>query len=498
MDTNRGTFLNMKDISIEFPGVKVLDKVNFSTNAGRVHAIVGANGAGKSTLMKILSGAYANYTGEIFIAGEKVHIGEPKDAKDLGIQIVYQEVDTSLISYLSVAENIMLDNIVNHMGKKQFVNFKNINDGAEKILKKLNIEIDTKKLISEITLAQKQMVLIARAISMKCRFLILDEPTAPLSTSEIKELFSIVDELKKQNVGIIFISHRLPELFSICDDVTVMRDGKFVVEKQIQATSQKEIVGYMLGRNFENSYKKKHIKPGKKLVEIKNLSDGEKVKDINIYAKSGEIVGIAGLVGAGKTELCNAIFGASKTVSGDKIIDGKKIKIKSPYDAVNAGIALIPEERRKQGVFIEESIAVNITSSSLNKFCKFRNVLNVENENKKAREIIEDLDIKTLDENKKVGLLSGGNQQKVAIGKWLVSDTKVYIFDEPTKGVDIGAKKEIFQLIEGLAEKGKSIIYASCEISELMGITDRIYIIYNGRIVKELNTAETKESDILY
>ncbi|AKA67389.1 sugar ABC transporter ATP-binding protein [Clostridium scatologenes] len=498
MNTNKSMYLNMKDISIEFPGMKVLDKVKFSTSTGRVHAIVGANGAGKSTLMKILSGAYGNYTGEIFIDEEKAHIKKPKDAKDLGIQIVYQEVDTSLISYLTVAENIMLDNIVNHMGKKQLVNWKDINTKAEKILQKLNIKIGVKKLVSEITLAQKQMVLIARAISMECRFLILDEPTAPLSTSEVKELFSIVRELKKQNVGIIFISHRLPELFDICDEVTVMKDGKFIVEKEIRETNQKQIVNYMLGRNFEGSYKKKQVKLGEKAIEIKNLSDGKKIKDINIYARSGEIIGVAGLVGAGKTELCNAIFGASETISGEKLINGKKVKIMSPFDAVNLKIALVPEERRNQGVFIEESVATNITVSNLNRFCKFKNIPDVKSEKKEAREIIKNLDIRTPDENKKVGLLSGGNQQKVAIGKWLVSDVEIYIFDEPTKGVDIGAKKEIFQLIEGLAEKGNSIIYASSEISELMGITNRIYVIYNGQIVKELNTSEAKESDILY
>lgn len=498
MNTNKSMYLNMKDISIEFPGIKVLDKVKFSTSTGRVHAIVGANGAGKSTLMKILSGAYGNYTGEIFIDEEKAHIKKPKDAKDLGIQIVYQEVDTSLISYLTVAENIMLDNIVNHMGKKQLVNWKDINAKAEKILEKLNIQIGVKKLVSEITLAQKQMVLIARAISMECRFLILDEPTAPLSASEIKELFSIVRELKKQNVGIIFISHRLPELFDICDEVTVMKDGKFIVEKEIRETNQKQIVNYMLGRNFEDSYKKKQVKLGEKAIEIKNLSDGKKIKDINIYARSGEIIGVAGLVGAGKTELCNAIFGASETILGEKFINGKKVKIKSPFDAVNLKIALVPEERRNQGVFIEESVATNITVSNLNRFCKFKNIPDVKSEKKEAREIIKNLDIRTSDENKKVGLLSGGNQQKVAIGKWLVSNAEIYIFDEPTKGVDIGAKKEIFQLIEGLAEKGNSIIYASSEISELMGITNRIYVIYNGQIVKELNTSEAKESDILY
>lgn len=489
--------LEMKNISIEFPGVKALKNAGFSTRTGTIHALVGANGAGKSTLMKILSGAYSHYTGEIVISGEKADIRSPKQAKEYGIQIVYQEVDTALIPYLTVAENIMLDTLANDMGRKQFVNWKELHSEAAQVLKRLNQRISTKKIVSELTLAQKQMVLIARAISKECRFLILDEPTAPLSHSETEELFRVVRDLKKDNVGIIFISHRLPELFEICDEVTVMRDGEFVINRQISETNQNQIVEYMLGRKFDENFPKSKVDIGEKLFEVKELCDRNKIRDVNLYVRAGEIVGIAGLVGAGKTELCNALFGAAHVKSGDRMLKGKKLKIKSPYDAVGNGIALVPEERRKEGILVGESVTTNITITSLSDFCKFRGFLNFKAEREKAKQMIKSLGIKTPNEYRKVGLLSGGNQQKVAVGKWLITDAMVYIFDEPTKGVDVGAKKDIFDLIGRLAKSGKAIIYASCELSEIMGITDRIYVMYDGKIVKELVTQDTNEEEIL-
>jgi simple sugar transport system ATP-binding protein len=498
MGENQNVLLEMKDISIEFPGVKALKNVNFTTKTGTTHALVGANGAGKSTLMKVLSGAYNHYTGEMFIGGEKADIRSPKDAKNYGIQIVYQEVDTALIPYLTVAENIMLDNMANNMGKKQFVNWKEVHSKAAEVLQKLNIKISTKKLVSELTLAQKQMILIARAISKQCRFLILDEPTAPLSNSETDELFRVVNDLKQNNVGIIFISHRLPELFQICDDVTVMRDGEFVVNKRINETNQSQIVEYMLGRKFDENFPKNKIEAGDRAFEVNGLCDREKVKNINMYVRSGEIVGIAGLVGAGKTELCNALFGASHVTSGERTIKGKKLKIKTPYDAVKSGIALVPEERRKEGILVNESVTTNISVSNLSKFCKLGGFIDFKAERETAKKMISSLGIKTPSENKLVGLLSGGNQQKVAVGKWLITDAEVYIFDEPTKGVDVGAKKDIFELIGQLAKDGKSIVYASCELSEIMGITDRIYVMYDGEIVKELDTKSTNEEEILF
>lgn len=492
------TVLEMKNISIEFPGVKALNNVNFRTEAGTVHALIGANGAGKSTLMKVLSGAYNHFTGEILIDKESISIKSPKDAQELGIQIVYQEVDTALISYLTVGENIMLNEMVNGVGKKQIVKWKDIHNKATEILKSMHVNVSSKKLVSELTLAEKQMVLIARSISKKCRFLILDEPTAPLSMSETKELFRIVRDLKAKNVGVIFISHRLPELFEICDDITVMRNGEFVVKEKIKETTQNKVVEAMLGKKLEDQFPKYNVNIGNSVLTVKGLSDKDKIKDFHMHVKKGEIVGLAGLVGAGKTELCKALFGATSVTAGEIFLNDKKVSIKSPYDAVKEGIALVPEERRKEGILVFESVSTNLTAANLKKFSKFLSFLDFAAEKNAAQEIINDLGIKTPTTETKVQNLSGGNQQKVAIGKWLITDADVYIFDEPTKGVDVGAKKDIFELIGELAKRGKGIIYATCELSEIMGITDRVYVVYDGQVSKELETCKTNEEELLF
>lgn len=490
--------LEMKNITIEFPGVRALDGANFSMETGKVQAVVGANGAGKSTLMKVLAGAYSRYTGDIILSGERKEIKEPKAAKKLGIQVVYQEVDTALVSNLTVAENILLDELVNDMKGKLFLNWKSIHIKAEEVLKRLNINISTKKYIQELTLAQKQMVLIARAIAQQCKFLILDEPTAPLSYFEAEELFRIVRDLKNFNVGIIFISHRLAEVFKICDEISVMRDGKMVAKELSADTNQKKIVEHMLGRKFEDNFPKREAVKGKTIFQAINLEDKEKLKNINLNLRQGEIVGIAGLVGAGKTELCKALFGEGKLIAGEIILDGRKLSIKSPYDAVKNGIALVPEERRKEGMLSEETVATNLSAASLQKFCSFGSFLDFKAEKEAAKKTIEKLGIKTPDENQKVALLSGGNQQKVVVGKWIDTKAQIYIFDEPTKGVDIGAKRDIFNLVDKLVKDGKSVIYATCEFSEILGITDRVYILYDGEVIKELNTGSTNEEEILY
>jgi simple sugar transport system ATP-binding protein len=494
------TILKMKNISIEFPGVKALSDANFEMKTGTIHALIGANGAGKSTLMKVLSGAYNDYTGEIIFNDEAVNIRSPKNAKDLGVDIVYQEVDTALVSYLSVGENIMLDEIVNFMGKSQIVNWKKIHSRAKSVLEELKIQLDTKKVVSECSLAQKQMVLIARAIVRKGKFLILDEPTAPLSSTETTELFRIVRELAfKQNVGVIFISHRLPELFEICEDVTVMKDGKIVTTKPIKEMTIQNVVELMLGGKFSEEYPKVNVQTGEKILEVTNLNDrNNKVQNVSLTVHSGEIVGVAGLVGAGKTELCKAIFGAERNESGTIKINGKKINNKTPYHAVKQGLALVPEERRKEGVLVEEPVYRNLTAANLKKYTRIFSILNPGLERKFARDMIADIGIKTPNEKQKVAFLSGGNQQKVAVGKWLMSEAEVYLFDEPTKGVDVGAKKEIFQLISKLAQEKKGTVYASSELTEIMAITDRIYVMYDNKIVKELITKETTEEEVLY
>ncbi|MBG9733669.1 sugar ABC transporter ATP-binding protein [Paenibacillus alvei] len=498
MEKTSKILLEMKDISIQFPGVQALNRVQFTTETGTAHALIGANGAGKSTLMKALSGAYSHYTGEIRMDGELVTIRSPRHAKDLGIQIVYQEVDTALVPYLTVGENIMLDEMVHATGSKHWVRWNAIHSAAAQILRRMNVQVPTKKLISELTLAEKQMVLIARSISKKCRFLILDEPTAPLSHAETAELFRIVRNLKAENVGVIFISHRLPELFEICDDITIMRDGKLVTKMRISDTSPNETVELMLGKKLDEQFPERISSIGDMQFEVRNLSDACKIANINMHVCKGEIVGIAGLVGAGKTELCKAMFGASDIRAGQTLLHERVLKVRNSYDAVKAGLALVPEERRKEGILIFESVVNNLTAVNLSKFCRWGSFLQFRKEREEAERLIGELDIKTPNEQTKVQHLSGGNQQKVAIGKWLLADAEVYIFDEPTKGVDVGAKKDIFELISRLAEQGKSVIYASCELSEIVGITDRVYVLYDGHIVKELHTNDTNEEELLF
>ncbi len=490
----------MESISIEFPGVKALSDVDLNLRSGTIHALVGANGAGKSTLMKVLSGAYNHYTGRIFVNGQEVDIRTPRDAKKLGIQIVYQEVDTALIPHLSVAENIMLDVLVNSMGRRQFVNWSEIHASAERVLQRLNIDLDTDALIQDLSLAQKQMVLIARAIAEETRFLILDEPTAPLSNTETEELFRVVEDLAyNQGVGVVFISHRLPELFAICREITVMRDGTVVTSRPMNGLTANDVVELMLGRKFEENYAKRPVEIGDTLFEVKGLTElNGAVTDVSLTVRSGEIVGVAGLVGAGKTELCKTIFGALPARSGQMLLRGKRLNVTSPHAAVKQGLALVPEERRKEGVLVEESVVTNLTAASLDNFTGALHFIRKQAERATARKVIADLKVKTPSEEQKVAYLSGGNQQKVAVGKWLIADADIYIFDEPTKGVDVGAKREIFDLIGQLAAMGKGIIYASCELSEILAITDRTYVMYDGRIVKELRTAETTEQEILY
>jgi len=493
--------LSMEGISVEFPGVKALTDVNFKMQSGHIYALIGANGAGKSTLMKILSGVNSHYTGKIFIDGKKCEIRSPKTAKELGIEIVYQEVDVALLPQLSVAENIMLNTLANKMGKKQTVNWREIRRRSKEALERLGVDVDVRKRVNELSLAEKQMVLIARAAMERCKFLVLDEPTAPLSDTETENLFKIIKNLvKTDNVGIVFISHRLAELFEICQFITIMRDGQVVSDMPItEDLTINKIVEIMLGRKFEENYPKVEVDIGDTLLEVDKLTEREnKVNNISMTVRRGEIVGIAGLVGAGKTELCKTLFGAYRIGSGDIRLDGKRINPRTPTQAVRRGLALVPEERRKEGVLINDPVYSNLTVASLQKFLSKLGTVVKSRQFSASRKLIDDLGIKTPSESQIVALLSGGNQQKVVVGKWLISDSEIYIFDEPTKGVDVGAKRDIFTLIEDLASQGKGVIYASCEFTEILAIADRAYVMYHGEIVKEVNVKETTEKELLY
>ena len=492
--------LGTRKVSIEFPGVKALSDVDFEVSTGMIHAVMGANGAGKSTLMKVIAGSNPGYTGEVLYNGQPVEVRTPMAAKKLGIQIVYQEVDTALMPNLTVAENVMFNDVVMNMKGKLFVNYSKLRREAQEALKQLKIDIDVRQICGKLSLAQKQMVLIARAIQNSCNFLILDEPTAPLSDTETEELFRVVRHLREtQNIAIIFITHRIQEVLRICDSYTVMRNGEVVDTTPItKETTSTEIVEKMLGRSFEENFPKEVCEIGEKAFVIENLTEREgRVKDINMYVRKGEIVGLAGLVGGGKTELCKTIFGAYKKASGKITLNGKELKISTPADAVKNRIALVPEERRKEGVLVAETVTFNLAAACLSRFCNM-SFVNTKATAKNAEKYVKALGIKTPSIRQKVAFLSGGNQQKVVVGKWLAADCDVYIFDEPTKGVDVGAKQEIFRLINDIAKAGNCVIYATCENSELLSITDRMYVMFDGKIMAELETAKTNEAEIMH
>lgn len=489
--------LEMTAIRKSFGNVTALEQAQFSLEKGEVHALLGVNGAGKSTLMKILSGVYSQDEGDIKLNGSPLQLRSPKEAKEQGIYTVYQEVDTAIVAELSVAENILLDTFAG--GSSFFISQKKLYDDARRVLKELqsdNIAVGQKA--ADLTLAEKQLVLIARALVHSAKIIIFDEPTAPLSLHESAKLFSVIEGLKAQGVGCIFISHRLPEVFEISDRITVMAEGTWVQTFDTSAASQEEVVESMLGAKLSNELVHRDHEIGAPQLTVEGLSDEDKLKNLSFGAAAGEIVGVVGLVGAGKTELAKALFGESKLTSGTITLGGKRLKLKHPSDAIKAGIALVPEERRKEGLFVQESLSANASFPNLRRFSpKF--FMDKRAERAFAKDIIGRLQIKTDNTETPLIHLSGGNQQKVAIGKWMSLDSKLYLFDEPTKGVDIGAKVDIFKLIRQLAASGKSCVYFSSEIHEAIGISDRILVMYNGQIVKEFSRQEaTQERILLY
>ena len=480
--------LGTRKVSIEFPGVKALSDVDFEISTGMIHAVMGANGAGKSTLMKVLAGSNPDYTGDVLYNGNVVELRNPAAAKKLGIQIVYQEVDMALIPTLSVAENVMFNDMVMNMGHKQFVNYGKIRKDAKEALARLNIDIDVKRWCGTLTLAQKQMVLIARAVQNSCNFLILDEPTAPLSDTETEELFRVVKHLREtENIAIIFITHRIQEVLRICDSYTVMRNGQVVDTTPITPqTTSKEIVDKMLGRSFEENFPKEVCEIGEKSFVIDHLTEREnRVKDVSMYVRKGEIVGLAGLVGAGKTELCKTIFGAYHKSGGTLTLNGRELKIKNPSDAVKNRIALVPEERRKEGVLVAETVTFNISAACLGDFCTM-SFVNDRKTAQKAKEYVKSLSIKTPSVKQRVAYLSGGNQQKVVFGKSIFLKPEILMLDDPTVGVDVEAKNSICHIIASIADSGSGVLLVSSEFDHLSKVCDRILILKKGVITGSL------------
>lgn len=492
--TTQQTRLEMRDISISFSGFNALKQVNFTLEGGSIHALTGANGAGKSTLMTILSGAYRHYRGDIIIDGARVDIHSPRAAKRYGIHLVQQEVDVALIPTLSVAENIMLDTLAQ---TGHVLNWPRLYQQAQALLDQIGVHLNVRQRLDRCSLAEKQQVLLARALSHECRFLILDEPTAPLDQAESARLFQVVRRLQADGIGIVFISHRIHELSEICDTLTVLRDGEFVSSGPMQGLSGEQIVERMLGHQLDDIFPPRRSIPQQDiLLQVAGLHDETLLRDISLTLRKGEILGIAGLAGAGKTELCKALFGANPSQIASGEYRGAAWKPRSPYQSVEQGIALVPEERRKEGIFIDESVAMNLSVSASDSFSRW-GVFSHQQALGWARHLIRQLTIRTTGPMQKLARLSGGNQQKVAIGKWLRSEAQVLIFDEPTKGVDIKAKQDLFSLIDGLAQQGKGIIYASGEFSELVGLCDRICVLWDGRIVAELNASEIDEETLL-
>ncbi|MFC5403822.1 sugar ABC transporter ATP-binding protein [Cohnella soli] len=495
MNDKLQTVLNMKGITKAFAGVKALNNVDFSVRGGEIHALLGANGAGKSTLMKILSGAYETDEGTIEVADAEFVFRSPSDAKGSGIHCVYQEVDTSLVPHLSVSENIFLDRLASANGKG-WLRWGRLHEEAQSALDRVGFELPPQTLVRDLTLAEKQLVLIARLLAQEAKFVILDEPTAPLSLEETERLFAIMSGLKAVGIGVIFISHRLPEVFRICDRITVMRDGERVLTERKEQLDTGAVVRAMLGRSFEEEFPKLEAEKGEPVLTVRGLEAGKRVRGVDLDVRRGEIVAVVGLVGAGKTELSRALFGADPVDRGTIAVGGYEAKTGSPAEAVRSGIALVPEERRKEGILVRHSVLHNLSLPILESISKF-GFLSGKLERSFADRQIRDLGIKTTSAAQLTAYLSGGNQQKVAIGKWLGTNADVFLFDEPTKGVDVGAKSDIFRIIGKLAQQGKGILYLTCEFAEALGLADRILVMCDGAIVKSFNRGEATQEDLL-
>ena len=487
--------LEMRGISLAFGGVRALRRVEFTLRGGSVHALTGANGAGKSTLMAVLCGTHARYEGEIIINNQPVSIRTPHQAKQLGIHLVQQEVDVALVPGLSIAENILLD----HLAQPGYrFRWAEVRRRAADALAQLDAGRDVRRAGDSCTLAEKQQILLARALSHRCRFLILDEPTAPLDARESERLFAVVRRLREQGIGIVFISHRIHELRGICDTLTVLRDGRRVESVPMEALSGEAIVEKMLGHALTDIFPPpRPPADGDVVLAVEGLRDAGRLRDISLRLREGEILGSAGLAGAGKTELCKALFGAEKSRVNRGELGGRPWQPRDPADSVSRGLALVPEERRREGIFIDEPISMNLAVSADRCFSRW-SLFGQRRAWRWAQEVIGRLGIRAAGPGQTLRHLSGGNQQKVAIGKWLRGDARVLIFDEPTKGVDIKAKTDLFSLIDGLAREGKGIIYASGEFAELVGLCDRICVLWDGRIVAELAGDEAREETLLY
>ena len=459
--------------------------------AGQVHALLGENGAGKSTLIKILSGAYTRDEGEILFEGQPVDIRTPADAERLGISTIYQEFN--LTQHMTIAENIFLGHLPKKAGR---VDWSTVRRRSRELLDSLDVGLDVDMLTGSLTVAQQQMVEIAKALNRNTRVLIMDEPSAVLGERDIERLFDVVRRLQASGIGIVYISHRLKEIFELADEVTVLKDGRYVDTRRVADVTMDDLVRLMVGRDLVDVFPKRRTKPGEVVLEVSGLAQPKLARDVSFSVRSGEIVSLAGITGSGRTEVARVIFGADKATSGQMRLGGQPYRPRSPRDAINHGVALVNEDRKKEGLLLKLQVFFNITVSGLDRLARYR-VLRLKEEKSLVAKWIESLRIKTPGQNFMVVNMSGGNQQKVVLARWLSLGIKVFIMDEPTRGIDVGSKAEIYQIMSDLAEQGVAIIMISSELPEVLGMSDRVIVMREGRTVKEINRAEATEELVM-
>ncbi len=493
--SNKDEFiLEMLDIVKTFPGVKALDHARLQIKKGEVHALIGENGAGKSTLMKILLGIYRTDGGTVVYKGRQVDFRVPYDALTAGISMIHQEI--SLIPTVDVAENIWIGR-ESDFSKGGIINSKKRLEKAQELLDELGIEIDPRKIVRDLSVANMQLVEIARAVSYNSDIIIMDEPTSSLSDSEISILYKIIQDLSAKGTAIIFISHKLEEIFEVCSRVTVMRDGQFISVHNTSDITQDELVAKIAGREIKDLFPKLETTPGEVALQIKGLSSGKKFQDISLNVRKGEILGLCGLVGAGRTEVMRAVFGIDPYDSGEIIIDGVPAKIHSPKDAIRYGLAMVTEDRRQSGIIAGLAVKANISLAYLSSICNKLTFIGKKREDEDAKMCQNKLSIRAASLNQTIGSLSGGNQQKAIIARWLLTNPKVLILDEPTRGIDVGSKSEIHRLISELAAEGMAVVMISSEMPEILGMSDRIIVMREGSIMGEFNRTDADQETLI-
>jgi methyl-galactoside transport system ATP-binding protein len=486
--------LEMINITKEFPGVKALSQVTLRVRPGTVHALMGENGAGKSTLMKCLFGIYSTDDGEIILNGEKVQFQNSKQALDHGVSMVHQELNQ--VRQRSVMDNIWLGR---YPHKGFFIDEAKMYNDTKRIFEELDINIDPNQKINTLSVSQMQMVEIAKAVSYDSKIIVMDEPTSSLTEKEVEHLFRIIEKLKKNNVGIIYISHKMEEILKISEDVTIMRDGQWIATKSAKELTTDLIINMMVGRDLSNRFPEKMNRPGKVILEAKNLTveTQPSLNDVSFELREGEILGVAGLVGSRRTDILEGLFGIRKLQSGKVILHGKEIDNSNPRKAMQNGFALVTEERRVTGIFDRLPIDFNSVIANIDSYVDKAGLLSDKNIERDTQWVIDSMRVKTPSQKTHIGTLSGGNQQKVIIGRWLLTKPEILMLDEPTRGIDVGAKYEIYQLMNNLAKEGKGIIMVSSEMPELLGTTDRILVMSNGRVAGIVDTKKTTQEEIM-